>query len=205
MSRDKLLPASLRAEVVEAIYSDADQLGWQTLPLPDRTRTFNQWISEDRIGGILTRFMTPEQARSWIKDGPMKEYAHALRGAGRYAAQGRTGGTSPLDVVRHAVGPNVEIDGLVGTKPLHCLARTAGDAATAYVAWGDSRNFRNLLWAALRASVLDNLDAHIVLLEARGLTTPSDECKRQQAFADRCNVQLHHMREILGAPPENAT
>lgn len=205
MSRDKLLPASMRAQIVEAIYGDADRLGWQTLSLPDRTRTFNEWISDGRIGGVLTQFMTPEQARSWIKDGPMKEYARALRGAGRYAAHGRQGGTSPLDVIRHALGNNAEIDGLVGTKPLHCLARKAEGAGAVYVTWGDSRNFRNLLWAALRASVLDNLDAHIVVLEPRGLTTPSDECKRQQAFADRCSVELHHMREILGTPMGCAT
>lgn len=205
MSRDKFLPVSLRTQIVEAIYGDADRLGWQTMPLPDRTKTFNDWIGDDRVGGILTRFMTPEQARSWIKDGPMKEYARALRGAGRYAAQGRHGGTGPLDVVRHALGTNAEIDGLVGTKPLHCLARQANDAGTAFVTWGDSRNFRNLLWAALRASVLDNLEAHIVVLEPRGLTIASDESKREQALADRCNVQLHHMREILGTPPESAT
>ena len=88
MSRDKLLPALLRAQVVKAIYGDADRVGWQTLPLPDRTRAFNEWVEDDRIGGVLTQFMTPEQARSWIKDGPMKEYARALRGAGRYAAHG---------------------------------------------------------------------------------------------------------------------
>jgi hypothetical protein len=205
MSRDKLLPALLRAQVVRAIYGDADRVGWQTLPLTDRTRAFNEWVEDDRIGGVLTQFMTPEQARSWIKDGPMKEYARALRGAGRYAAHGRHGGTGPLDVVRHALGAGAEVDGLVGTKPLHCLARSADGPDTAYVTWGDSRNFRNLLWAALRASVLENFDAHIVVLEPRGLTTPGDECKRQQAFADRCDLHLHHMREILGAPLENAT
>ena len=47
---------------------------------------YTQWVeSTNPIGRILAPYMTPEAARSWIKDGPMKEYSRANRGAGRYA------------------------------------------------------------------------------------------------------------------------
>lgn len=196
-NRDKLLPPAVREQVVRAIYADADRLGWQTLPLADRTATFNRWIEDERVGGPLTRFMTPEQARSWIKDGPMKEYGRALRGAGRFAAYGRQGGTGPNDVVRHALGPTATlVEGSLGSKPLHCLG--AIDGATAYIAWDHSRNFKNLLWAALRASALDGLDAHLVVLEPPGTASPPELVKEQQKLAERCALTVHRMREVLG-------
>jgi hypothetical protein len=198
-ARDRLLPAAIREQVVRAIYADADRLGWQTLPLADRTAIFNRWIEDGRVGGPLTRFMTPEQARSWIKDGPMKEYGRALRGAGRFAEYGRQGGTGPVDVVWHALGPTaIVVDGSYGSKPLHCHGKI--DGTTAYVAWDHSRNFKNLLWAGLRASALDGLDAHLVVLEPPGTASPSELVKEQQELAERCGLTVHRMREVLGTP-----
>jgi hypothetical protein len=199
MSRDKLLPAEAQAAVITALYAAADDMGWTTLGPADRSLAYSNWVEDPSVGGVLTRYMTPEQARSWIKDGPMKEYGRALRGAGRYAAFGRQGGTGPEDVVAHAVGSGTRIiAGSLGSKPLHCLAEPADDAAPVYVAWGESGNFRHLLWAALRASVEQGLDAHVVVLEPPGGATPGAEAKRQQALADRCDVRLHRMREVLG-------
>lgn len=199
MSRDELLPRDIRADVVTVLYADAERIGWQTLSLADRSRAYSSWVEDPRIGGVLTRFMTPEHARSWLKDGPMKEFGRALRGAGRYAAHGRKGGTGPADVVWHAFGPDCHIvDGSLGSKPLHCMVEIEGE--NAYVTWGEAPNYRNLLWAALRASVDDGVEGHIVVMEPPGLATPGDEAKRQKALADRCGLHLHHMREILGAP-----
>ncbi len=196
-ARDKLLPASVRADVVRAIYAEADRLGWQTLPLADRTAAFNRWIDDERVGGHLTRFMTPEQARSWIKDGPMKEYGRALRGAGRFAEFGRQGGTGPADVARHVLGEHAAlVAGTVGSKPLHCVAEL--DDRTCFIAWGDDRNFKNLLWAALRASVVDGHEGHIVVLQPPGEATRGDLLKEQQSLSDRCGLRLHQMREVLG-------
>lgn len=197
-TRDNLLPGPLRAQVVHAMYDDAERLGWPTLSLPDRTKTFNSWIEDERVGKILTRFMNPEQARSWIKDGPMKEYSDAMRGAGRFADFGRQGGTGPQDVVRHALGEDAQVvDGTVGNKPLHCLA-SIGDSV-AYLAWGDSKNFKSLLWAALRSSVNDGHPAHIVVMQPPGVVIPAETLQEQQDLSKRCDLTLHHMREVLGS------
>lgn len=196
-TRGKLLPPRVHESVVRAIYADADRLGWQTLPHAGRTETFNRWIADERVGGTLTRFMTPEQARSWIKDGPMKEYGRALRGAGRFAEYGRHGGTGPVDVVRHALGPDaVVVTGSLGSKPLHCIGEVNG--ASAYIAWDHDRNFKNLLWAGLRASALRGLDAHLVVLEPPGTASPSELVKEQRKLAERCGLSVHRMREVLG-------
>jgi hypothetical protein len=198
MTRDLLLPEAIRADVVRALYADANQLGWATLGPQAKTVAFNRWIEDPHIGGRLTGYMSPEQARLWIKDGPMKEYARAMRGTGRFAEFGRQGGTSPQDIVNRALGDGAEIDGNIGTKPPHCLATTS-DGTTAYVTWGDASSLKHLLWAAVRASISHDVPGHIVVLEPPGTVTPSATADEQQAITDRCGLRLHHLREVLGS------
>jgi hypothetical protein len=196
MSRDKLLPAEQLASVVTLLYREAERLGWDTLPPQDRSRIYSRWVEDERVGGILGRYMTPEAARSWIKDGPMKEYSRARRGTGRYARFGREGGTTTIDVVHVALGSEATVvPGSEGVKPFHCFA-TRGDSQV-YVTWGEARNFRNLLWAALQAA-LQGTDAHIVVMEQPDRITPSAETQSHRALATRCGLTVHHMREQLG-------
>jgi len=192
------VPADQLAAVVRTIYSDAERRGWETLSNRDRSQNYSGWVDDPRVGGILTRYMTPEAARAWIKDGPMKEYARANRGTGRYAEFGRSGGTSAADVITAAIGPTATlVPGTQGVRPLHCQA-LAADGTVAYLAWGEGRNFRNLVWAALGAAVQHGHEAHIVITEPFGHVTPTDEAETNRAIADRCGLELHHMREVLG-------
>jgi hypothetical protein len=205
MRRDALLPEERLARVVTVLYADADVRGWDTLPLADRSRAYSEWVEDERVGGILTKYMTPEAARSWIKDGPMKEYSRATRGTGRYSRFGRQGGTGPVDIAVTALGPAaVIIDGSVGVKPSHCHAETASGEMV-YLVWGEARNFRNLLWAALRASIETDYCAHIVVTEPPGKATTTDEVLTHKALAERCGLSVHHMRERLGDKPARSS
>jgi hypothetical protein len=198
MRRDTLLPAKQLAAVVTALYADADMNGWAHWPPAERTRQYGRWVDDPRVGKILTKYMTPEQARSWIKDGPMKEYANARRGTGRYASFGREGGTGATDVVVAALGIGAEVlNGSEGVKPPHCYAIDAA-GERAYVVWGPGTNFRNLLLAALRTSVTDQVSAHIVVLEPRGQSTSTAEGTTHRAMADRCQLHLHYLPEVVG-------
>jgi hypothetical protein len=198
MSRDTLLPPKQLAAIVTALYADADESGWAHLPPAERTRLYGQWIDDPRVGKILTKYMTPEQARSWIKDGPMKEYANARRGAGRYARFGRQGGTGGSDVATAALGPGAKVlDGSEGVKPPHCYAIDA-TGERAYLAWGHAKNFRNLLWAALRTAVAAQVPAHIVVLEPPGQSTPTAETVTHRAMTRRCQLHLHYLPEVIG-------
>lgn len=198
MSRETLLPAHQLAAIVSALYADADNSGWAYLPATEHTRLYTQWIDDPRVGKILTKYMTPEQARSWIKDGPMKEYANARRGTGRYARFGRYGGTNAHDVAAAALGPGAKVvDDSEGVKPPHCHATDAA-GETAYLTWGHARNFRNLLWAALRAAVTHHMPAHVVMLEPPGHTTPAAESAIHRAMTRRCRLRLHYLPEVVG-------
>lgn len=198
MRSDAAIPAAQLKTVVLAIYRDADAAEWLSLSPQDRSAWYSKWLDDPQVGGILQRFLTPEAARSWIKDGPMKEYVNARRGMGRYAAFGRTGGTSHSDIALAALGPGAVVDQTsIGVKPAHCEA-TDESGTRNYLAWGAASNFRNLLWAALRASVLGGMQAHVIVLEPPGATTPTASARGQKALADRCAVGLHYVTEIIG-------
>lgn len=196
--RDTLLPREQLASVVTTLYADAEMLDWEHQPPAERTRQYARWIRDIRVGGILTRYMTAETARSWIKDGPMKEFGRARRGAGRYAEFGKATGTSPEDVVRHALGDSWHIvDGRVGVKPFHCEAIYADERA--FVAWGPSANFRYLVWAALRWAVDHSGRAVVVVTDLPERPTAESEAALHQKLAERCGLEVAHMRERLSS------
>ena len=198
MTRDTLVPEAQLARVVTVLYEDAQTKNWTHLPPRDRSHVYSAWVDDARVGGILTKYMTPEAARAWIKDGPMKEYSRALRGAGRYARFGKSGGTTPQDVIRSALGSGWHlVEGTEGIKPFHAQAANE-EGASAYLAWDVGRNFKNLVWAALRASVELSVAGHVVVMQPPGAATARDVADRQAAIVKRCGLTLHHVREQLG-------
>ncbi|MDA8323632.1 MAG: hypothetical protein M0030_27990 [Actinomycetota bacterium] len=180
--------------VVKALYAEADRLGWEHLAPQRRTALYDTWVIDPKIGAVLTEFMSAETARSWIKDGPMKEYRRARQGAGRYARFGSGQGPSAAQMVVHAAGPGAVIVGsTLGVKPFHCLAST--DAGSTFVTWGEARNFRHLVWAALN-HLADNPanSAVVVITETMAEPATAAEKALQQIIAERCSLELKYYR-----------
>lgn len=198
MTRDNLIPDVHLSGVVTVLYEQAQARSWRHLPPRDRSALYNAWVEDERVGGVLTQYMSPEAARAWIKDGPMKEYGRALRGTGRYARFGRSGGTTVEDILRASLGRDwTVVDGSVGIKPFHAQAENR-TGQLAYLAWDEARNFKNLVWAALRASVDLGIPGHVVVTEPQGATTPRETAEMHSLITQRCNLTIHYVREQLG-------
>jgi hypothetical protein len=194
--RDKLLPADQLEGVIAALYADAEAMDWEHQTLAEKTRQYARWIQDERVGQVLTRYMTAEAARAWIKDGPMKEFRLARRGAGRYAEFGQASVTGPDDVVRHALGEGWHIvDDHVGVKPFHLEAEHEGRRA--FVTWGQATKFRHLVWAALRWAADNKGRAVIVVTDSAERPTPENEAAWHKRVAERCGLEVTHMRERL--------
>lgn len=202
MTRDVLVPGVHLASVVTALYEDAHAKNWTHLSPRDKSQAYSAWVEDERVGGVLTKYMTPEAARAWIKDGPMKEYGRALRGAGRYARFGDSGGTTADDIIRAVLGEGWRlVEGSAGVKPFHAQA-TDGEGKKAYLAWDEGRNFKNLIWAALRASVELGIPGHVVVTEPPGAPTAREAADSQDSIAKRCGLGLHHVREQFESRPQ---
>ncbi|MFC8501259.1 hypothetical protein ACFUC1_02795 [Pedococcus sp. NPDC057267] len=193
-SQSRRVPRDQIESVVKALYAAADRLDWEHLPPSARTNQYDEWVTDTEIGGVLTKYMSVENARSWIKDGPMKEYGRARLGAGRYARFGSSTGPTPRQLVAHALGNDaVTVDGSVGIKPFHCLATI--DGATTYLAWDSAKNLRHLIWASI-----DYLADHpsnaacVIVLESMERPTTQAERRRHARIAERCSIPIKYYR-----------
>jgi hypothetical protein len=180
--------------VVKELYAAADRLDWEHLAPARRTAQYDKWVTEPPIGGVLAQYMSSENARSWIKDGPMKEYSRARLGAGRYAQFGPANGPTAEQIVSHALGATTSlVSKSVGIKPFHCLATTNGD--TTYLAWGDARNIRHLVWACISYLAERPADrAVIVVLETLDHPTTSAEKARHSRIGKQCSIEIKYFR-----------
>jgi hypothetical protein len=118
---------------------------------------------------------------------------------GRYARFGKSGGTTAQDIIRTALGAGwTLVEGTSGIKPFHAHAADQ-NGALAYLAWDEARNFKNLVWAALRASVDLGIPGHVVVTEPPGTVTARDVADGHTAIASRCGLSVHYVREQLGS------
>ena len=74
------VPKEIRHEVVRALYQQVETMNWELMSPQQKSQQYARWIDDPAIGGRLTQFQSAEDARVWLKDGPMKEFARALDG-----------------------------------------------------------------------------------------------------------------------------
>lgn len=187
------LPNEIEQRVVTRLFQDADHLDWAHLRPADRSAQYAKWVQDTEVGGRLTQFMTPEQARVWIKDGPMKEWARAVSGMGKYAPLVPQPGVTPAQLVHMALGPGWRVqDKTQRIKPLRVSAVCGEDEVT--FTWGPERDLKHLVWAALQAGA-NGAPTPWVLCVTSTFTTPVPANVRQAhlRLAARCGLRIAHV------------
>ncbi|WP_147280128.1 hypothetical protein [Marinitenerispora sediminis] len=188
------MPAELEMEIVKLLYNEAEEVGWTYLPDSERTASYNRWADDPRIGGRMSLFLkTAQERRVWIKDGPMKEYARAIYGVGKFAPLVANPGSAVNTLVRKALGPDWEPDlSTQEIKPLRVLAY-AGEEVT-YFTWGPARDLKHLVWAALRAQA--NGDATpwtLCVVTSFVKALPREERDEHLRIGERCGLRVEHV------------
>lgn len=189
-------PSRLTWEVEEAIvsrlFADMERLGWEGMTPRQRTSQYGEWIKDAEIGQKLAEWMTPERARVWIKDGPVKEYPRALAGVGKYAPLAN-GSANVADLVQRALGAGWTSDpATLSVKPLRVEAHQGDE--TVVLAWGPARDLKHLVWAALNADASGDSREWVLVVTStftRPVTT-SDKA-HQLRIARRCGLRLVHV------------
>jgi hypothetical protein len=188
-----LLPDKLEKAVVDVLFRDAHEVGWETLDARARSREYRRWLSEPVVGGVLTKFMNVDEARGWIKDGPMKEYPRALSGIGKHARSVVEFRAGPQELVQKALGSSwqIEIDSQK-IKPLR--ARATNGEETVVFAWGPQRDFKHLVWAALQAGTGADPTPWILCTVSSFVdSVPKNIVQRDRAIAKRCGLDVRHL------------
>ncbi|MEU6969649.1 PIN domain-containing protein [Kitasatospora aureofaciens] len=195
------IPSDVRELLLVEIYQQAHDIGWESLSNAEETSQYRKWIKDPKIGGVLTSFMREENARVWIKDVPMKEYARAQEGFGPYARYAVMRFKGADEVVEAACGSGWDVvpDSL-GEKPMHCLA-TDG-LSTRYVCWGRPGSFRDLIWAAMNQLAEGQEAPAVVITTREGEELREADREQQMRTADRSGVLLTYLRREMIPNPD---
>ena len=180
--------------VVRKLYADALRLDWEYLTQREHTEQYARWLTDPEVGGVLASWMSPEEQRVWLKDGPLKEFARALAGEGAFAAYLDEHPRSPAVVVKRTLGDGWNpVPGSNGVKPLRCRASDGTKSVT--LLWGPARDFKHLLWAALEA--LDRSPKKplaVAVFDTISAPFAAGEKDRLSRIAVRCGVEVKFVR-----------
>ena len=68
------VPDKTQGQIKLALWRVADDLNWPTLSNPQKSALFEEWIRDEQIGGVLSRYLDTRSIRVYIKDTVMKSY-----------------------------------------------------------------------------------------------------------------------------------
>ncbi len=68
------VPTSVRREIIERLWAEADRLNWSALSVADKSRYYSVWTETESIGERLGQYMDPRNVRVYIKDTLLKSY-----------------------------------------------------------------------------------------------------------------------------------
>ncbi|MFI6977767.1 hypothetical protein ACIBSV_04155 [Embleya sp. NPDC050154] len=195
------LPASIRERLLIEIYQQANDLDWEFLSNGEKTDQYRRWIEDRKVGGVLLSYGPEKDARVWIKDVPMKEYARAQEGIGNYVRYAVNRFRGAEEIVQAAFGTQWGLKSdSTGEKPNHCYA-TDGNSSR-YVCWGRTGTFRDLIWAALNQAIRGPERPAIVITTRDGENIASVDHQLQLRLAAHCGVDLKHLHRTMIPNPD---
>lgn len=68
------VPEQIRQRVREITWAKADSVGWLDLSLPEKSRVYENWVRDSEVGLVLSRYMSEDRVRVYLKDTVLKGY-----------------------------------------------------------------------------------------------------------------------------------
>ena len=193
------LPTDVEKDVVRRLYEQAAERNWTYLQDAERTKLYQQWTNDPKIGGRLLPFVgNPENVRPWIKDGPMKEFTRATYGVGKYAPLVSKPASSVETLVQKAIGGGWSADlSTLEIKPLRVvLRREDNEEVEQRFTWGPVKDFKHLAWAAITAQAAgDTLPWVICAVDTFVRRVPARQKELHEQIAKRLNLVVAHVTD----------
>lgn len=186
------LESALRRSIIAEVYQQAGDLDWDGLTDKQRSAIYDRWLDDPAIGGELTRFLSRERARVWLKDVPMKEYARARNGIGSFSDLVTIRFPDPSQIARQVLGGDWRaLDGTIREKPNRCVV--SDDDQQRLMIWGPRRTLRDLVWAGITA-IADGREPTpvIVVASPRGESPSQEDMKRHIRIGEIANLDIRH-------------
>ncbi|MGK8505268.1 hypothetical protein [Nocardia asiatica] len=193
------IPADIEMDVVRLIYTEGGEDARNGLTDAERTRLYQKWTGDRRIGGRLLPFLgTDDNIRVWIKNGPMKELTRAIFGVGKYKDLVQNPASSVDELVRKALGSgwSVNADSLA-VKPLRVLIeRDDAEEFEQWFTWGPVRDFKHLAWAAIKTQAEgDSRPWVICAVDSFGNRVESGKKATHERIAKRLGLVVAHVTD----------
>jgi hypothetical protein len=186
------LENTLRRAIVAEVYRQAGELDWDGLTDRQRSSVYDRWLDDPNIGRELTRFLSRERARVWLKDVPMKEYARARSGIGVYSSLVTVRLPGPGQIASQLLGGNwTSVDGTIREKPNRCVITNGPDERL--MIWGPPKTLRDLVWAGINSVAGGREPAPMLVVATRRGDVLSDgEKRRHIRLAQIAGLDLRH-------------
>lgn len=153
---------------------------------------YDRWLDDPAIGRELTRFLSRERARVWLKDVPMKEYARARSGIGAYAGLVTIRLPRPGQIASQVLGRTWDaIDATIQEKPNRCVISDGADERL--MLWGPPKVLRDLVWAGINA-VADGREPQplVVVATLRGEALSEGEMRHHMKLGAVAGLEVCH-------------
>lgn len=144
------IPGTIRDEIKDWLWKEADRLEWSALSAGDKARYYTIWTETEKIGGRLAGFMDPRQVRVYIKDTLLKPYTRE-----RFSNEDR---------VFRILGLSPEVATLEGYIKPH--GRKLRDGRQ--IAWSRATEWKATLMALHERSFQDGGNPHAAVLFEAG-------------------------------------
>jgi hypothetical protein len=186
------LPNGLRRAVVAEVYRQAGELDWDGLTDKQRSTVYDRWLDDPNVGRELTRFLSRERARVWLKDVPMKEYARARSGIGVYSNYVTVRLPSPGQIARQVLGDGWDmVDGTIREKPNRCLV--SNGHSERLMIWGPPKTLRDIVWAGINEVANDILPTPLLVVAIpQGQVLDEGEKRRHVKLGQVAGLDVRH-------------
>jgi hypothetical protein len=166
------MPRHVFGEIRKLLWEQADQDDWTTLNDSDKTKFYEQWARDEKVGGVLARYMDEGKVRVYLKDTVMKPY-------------GRARSEDPTPILRKLAIPLNEFANEQFEKP---HGRLFHDGRV--VCWGRARNWKDVIMAVYeRAKRSGNRPYAAVLTHPSGATGQASEREIIADAASRLGIE----------------
>lgn len=186
------LESAFRRAIIAEVYRQAGDMDWEGLTDRQRSAAYDRWLDDPAIGGELTRFLSRERARVWLKDVPMKEYARARSGIGSFADLVTVRLPGPGQIARQVLSGDWDaVHGTIREKPNRCVISNGQDMRL--MIWGPPKVLRDLVWAGI-TTVADGHEPIplIVVAAPRGESLSQGEMKRHVRIGEIAGLEVRH-------------